>query len=175
MNNLIKTLICILELLQKFPYEKAISFLKTLLNAPKPEREHQKLEISFKNESVFIGDIEIINRKSTNLYRIFRILLDQFLLDAVGGKDFCNFTRLNINDIAKRMEKRFNIAILDGEKQIRRPINRLQQIFKDKLSSTVAVIISKHWEGADDKNFGYGINPQTICFGAKNEDHETAV
>jgi hypothetical protein len=131
--------------------------------------------VNFKSGSIFINDIEIINKKSTNLYRIFRILLDQFLLDAMDGKDFCDFTKLNINDIAKQMEKRFNVSVLDREKQIRRPINRLQQIFKDKLSSTVAVIISKHWEGTGDKNFGYGLNPQIVCFGAKNKDHETAV
>jgi membrane-anchored protein YejM (alkaline phosphatase superfamily) len=66
------------------------------------------------------------------------------------------------------MEKRFNTSILDREKQIRRPINRLQQLLKDKFSPTVVVIISKHWECTGDKNFGYWINHQIICFGARD-------
>lgn len=169
MKNLIKITIYLLKILQNFPYEKTISYLQTLLTSkndieisPKIEG---KLEINFKNEAIYINDIEIISTKAINLQKIFRILLEQFLQDSMEGKDFDNFRSLDIHNFSEILENNGSI-IFDKEKQVRRPINRLQKALYIKFG--VKIIDTIRYSYAR-KQSGYRLSPQIICFGAKDK------
>lgn len=168
MKNLIKILIHLLELLQNFPYDKTITSLRTLLftedKTETPPNQSRKLEINFKDGAIFIDNSEIISKKAENLQKIFKILLKQFLQDSMKGEDIDKFNLLSIHKFSEILEIAGE-TILDKEKQVRRPINRLQRALFIKFGVNIIETVRCSYIG---NPFGYRLNPSIICLGAKN-------
>jgi hypothetical protein len=167
MKSLIKMLICLLELLQKFPYKKVIESLKQKLLEESEVSQNvilPKALFTLKNNGILINGIEIINKKAEIMYKILYKLLEQHIVDTLEGKKAEDFTPFNVNEISQFLENH-GIEISDVENQIRRQISRLRKIIRIKLNIFPDDIIeSIRWKGINDKTFGYRLNPENITF-----------
>ena len=147
-----------IDALNNFPISEVVSILTKLKSQKShPNQQSQKLEISLTKKSVFINCKEFISSRAKLKFQIFMILFDLYAADFRTTRNVEEFRFLNIKEIAKLLTSR-GIDITDAEKQIRLPIYEL-------MKKSPNLINSKRWNGNQNKNFGYRLDPKFVRLG----------
>lgn len=121
------------------------------------------LELQVMEGTVYINDIEVINKKAASCLNVFRVLFKQFLQDC--GEELLpeRHTLLNIN----QLEKHLGLSLeADLEHQIRKPLNIIQRTIKATLAEKLGLSIERNdviqTLGWQRSSHGYRINPFTL-------------
>ncbi len=116
--------------------------------------------------SLYVNNIEILNKKAVACMKVFRILFEQFLHDCKKELPPEKHMLLSITEI----EKRLNLdPEADPEHYIRKPINTIQRTIKTTLAKKLGLNIERNdviqtvgWPGSSRRDYGYRINPFTV-------------
>ncbi|APR98565.1 hypothetical protein [Wolbachia endosymbiont of Folsomia candida] len=151
------------ELLPNVSFQALNCYSYVSLQHTKPTLPEKILELQIKGNDICLNNIEVIDKLS-KYGIIFFIFLDQFFHDFKAGIPPKQYKALKIGEIADRLGD-----IADLERQIRKPINRMQNIMADRLGGTLGLNVKRDdiiqtlpWSGIGIKEHGYRLNPLTI-------------
>jgi hypothetical protein len=138
-----------------------ISLKRVELIVPKKLLELQVIE-----GTVYINNIEVINKKAVSCLNVFRVLFKQFLHNFETELPPEKHTLLSMN----QLEKRLNLSLdADLEHQIRKPLNAIQRTIKTLLAKELGLNVERNdviqtlgWPGSSGRDYGYRINPFTL-------------
>lgn len=144
----------------------SMQILHTSLEQIEPAREKELLELQLVEGSLYVNNIEILNKKAVACMKVFRILFEQFLHDCKKELPPEKHTLLSITKI----EKHLNLdQEADPEHHIRKPLNTIQRTIKTTLAKKLGLNIERNdviqtvgWPGSSRKDYGYRINPFTV-------------
>jgi hypothetical protein len=158
MKTHIKTLKDALSLLSRLPYEEILQELEKHQETTK--RLPQQFKITFANRRLSVNGITIIHENTEWINCIFRVLFKQRLNDIYAGKFGDEFTFLSMRQITKALELEGK-TISHQEQQVRSPIYKIRKRIKNAFKSADIndFIEIRRSNGADDKEFGYRLNP----------------
>jgi hypothetical protein len=161
MEDHLKILTDVLNLLSKLPYKEILQELEV---SPKIPRElNQKFKVTFIERRLSVNGVTIIHENAKWINCVFRVLLKQHLDDIYAGKPKDEYTFLSIKQITKALESEVR-AISHQEQQVRGPIYKIRKCIKNAFDTAEIndFIEIRRNGGVDDKGFGYRLNPFKI-------------
>ncbi|WP_353274677.1 hypothetical protein [Wolbachia endosymbiont (group B) of Hofmannophila pseudospretella] len=140
--------------------------LHTALNLIEPPKEKELLKLQLIEGSLYVNNIEILNKKAVACMKVLRVLFEQFLNDCKKELPPEKHMLLRITEI----EKRLNLdPEADPEHHIRKPLNTIQRTIKTTLAKKLGLNIERNdviqtvgWPGSSRRDYGYRINPFTV-------------
>lgn len=153
-------------------YSKTVSPIVAEQSARHDRQRRFVVEVGPK--TVHVEGEQVVAPQAGIRFEIFHILWERFLDDLKEGRNPDDFTLIKLADIVKKLKKQKRDAIEDVEDEdedsIRRAINRLQvdieTAFKKKVGDPMDredIIQTCPWKGLDGGEYGYRINPKTVC------------
>jgi len=112
---------------------------------------------------------EVVAPQAGVRFRVFGILWKQFLHDLSAGLPLDEFKSLKLSEIAKRLEEEKQDSVEDVD-AIRKAVNRLQSDVETAVKRKLGLAIGREdiiqtlpWKGYEGGEYGYRINPRTVC------------
>lgn len=140
-----------------------------LAEQPTPYSPSRRFVVECGTKSVRIDGVEVVTQQATTGLHVFAILWERFLEDMRAAKPTEAFRRLRLKDLVTALEPRTGEGVED-ETSVRRAVNRLQdgiaEAVRRKLGDAIDredIIETDRRAGQMDEDFGYRINPRTVC------------